>query len=283
MEEQKHSADIFNVLMNYPIPREAQRYPKPSNPELLGYNTFQSPSQIHDIITVNLTSLVPNIHIGYQMSIPGDDLIEWIKKTQEYANNLNKEFQEKCEKKMQQLINIEEQKSKCRVLNMDYFNRLPEDILIHIHGYLMPETRIEIIKSRYPNLHTNLMKLKVPQIKQLLESIRINHYTPVLHNLYKKNRARCLPKGFYMRFGFQNKQTAIYTIIKLLGSYEAAIAHTQGDYRYFQNKSLQILKTMIYVAKKKRVLDSPYAPELEKPINPLPITIKKKTKTTKKQ
>jgi hypothetical protein len=154
-----HSADIFNTIMNYPIPREAQRYPKPSNPELLGYNTFQSPSQIHDIITVNLTSLVPNIHIGYQMEIPANDLIEWIKKTQEYANNLNKEFQEKCEKKMQQLINIEEQTGKCKVLNMDNFNRLPEDILIHIHGYLMPETRIEIIKSRCDKREYKYIKL----------------------------------------------------------------------------------------------------------------------------
>jgi hypothetical protein len=66
-----------------------------------------------------------------------------------------------------------------------------------------------------------------------------------------------------MRFGFNNKQNCIDNINKMIGTYETAVAHTPADYRYFQKKSLQILKTMIYVAKKKKVLDKPYAPELE--------------------
>jgi hypothetical protein len=249
----------FIELTQYPIPREAQRYPKPSS----YIYSYQSPTQIHDIITTNLLSLVPNIDIGCQMEIPPEQLKTWIAKTKEYADSINQDFQKKCDIKLQKLLNIEEQRQQCQVLNMEYFNRLPEDIIKYIYSYLSPEVNIQLLKARYPNLANNLMKLKVPQIKQLTESIRINYYNKVIQTLYQKNRARCLPKGFFMRFGFHNKQYSIDTIYKLLGSYETAVAHTPSDYRYFQKKSLKIIKTLIYVARTKKVLDKPYAPELE--------------------
>lgn len=267
----------FIELMQYPIPKEAQRYPKPSSSTIYNY---QSPTQIHDILYANLISLVPNIDIGCQMEMDPEQLKLWIEQTKEYAENLNKDFQNKCNKKLQKILRIEQQKQKCQVLNMDYFNQLPEDIIKHIHKYLTPEINIQLMKARYPNLYANLMKLKVPQIKNLTESIRKNFYSQIMQQLYKNNRARCLPKGFYMRFGFHNKQHSIDTIYKLLGSFENAVAHTPGDYIYFQKKSLRIIKTLIYVAKTKKVLEKPYAPELEK-IVPASESNKKSTKNKK--
>ena len=82
----------------------------------------------------------------------------------------------------------------------------------------------------------------------------------------KHNRLKCLPAGFYMRFGLTKKQNFLDNIEKFMGTCERAVAHSESDYRYFQRKTLRILRSLVYVAKRKNVLDKPYAPELEPPV-----------------
>jgi hypothetical protein len=256
---------LFNKLQKYPIPKEAIRYPKVTTTDGTFYNSSTAPTQIHDVINANTGSLVPNIDIGYQMSIDKNDLIDWINKTKEYMEAVNRDFQKKCEIKLSKLIKIEEQKEKSKVLNMDLVNKLPEDIIRHIYQYLLPETKIQLMKARYPNLGTNIMKLKNTELKKMSDNICRRYYNPVIETMYKYNRTRCLPISFHMKFSFTNKKTCIYNIDKLIGTYESAIPHTPSDHRYFQKKTLKIIQSLIYCAQKYRVLDKAYAPELEVP------------------
>jgi hypothetical protein len=263
---------LFNKLKEYPIPKEAIRYPKVTTTDGTFYNSSTAPTQIHDVIIANTGSLVPNIDIGYQMSIDKNDLIDWINKTKEYMEAVNRDFQQKCDAKLSKLIKIEEQKEKSKVLNMDLVNKLPEDMIRHIYQYLLPETKIQLMKARYPNLDANIMKLKSVVLKKMSDNICRRYYNPVIDTMYKYNRIRCLPYAFHMRFSFTNKKTCINNINKLIGTYKSAVAHTPSDYRYFQKKTMKIIQSLIYAARTKGVLDKPYAPELEPTI---PVKTKK--------
>jgi len=256
-KRQQTLEQIYSTLVKYPVTKDVIRYPKVTD------KTIQP--IFHDLISVNIMCLVPNIDIGYQMNMESEQLIDWIKTAKNYVYQLTAEFQKKCNVKLQKVVYTEKYKERSRVFNIDKMNMLPEDIIRHIYGYLMPETRIKLLRARYPALDSNIMKLKVPILKTILEVIRTRDYLPVMNNLYKYNIHRCLPQGIYIKFGFTNKENCMKTINKLIGTYESAVAHTPQDYHYFQKKALKILSKLVYFAKIKKVLDEPYAPELEVP------------------
>ena len=261
------SEQIYRILVTYPITKEVIRYFRPNE------TTIQP--AFHDLIQKNLICLVPNIDIGYQMNLNAEELMDWIQMAKAYSTTLNNEFQKRCEIKLQKVIKIEEQLHRSKVLDMNKVNQLPEDIIRYIHGFLMPETRIVLLRARYPNLNTNIIKMKVPDLKRLLDNTRNKYYTKMMLSLYKNNRARCLPDGFYIRFTYYNKASCLDSINKLIGTCETAVAHTPQDYRYFQRKALKILRALVYVAKTKKILEKAYAPELEVPV------IKKKGRAKK--
>jgi len=262
---------LYKSLVTYPISKEVNRYPRQTD------KTIQP--AFHNLLQTNLELLVPNIDIGYQMDMENDRMFEWILTAKEYVNKLNEDFQQRCDKKSKKIIAIEEHKQRSKTFNMQSMDKLPEDIIRYIHDFLMPETRIHILRARYPNLDANIMKLKVPYLKGLLKNIETKVYTPMMNNMYKYNRYRCLPPGFYMRFGYVHKEDCINKINKFIGTCETAVAHSPSDYRYFQNKALKLLRALVYIAKRKQVLDKPYAPELEPP----PQVKKARKPRTKKQ
>jgi hypothetical protein len=264
--------NIFAELATYPIPKDVIRYTKTTD-------TTIRPA-FHDLISQNLTALVPNLNIGMQMNMTTDQLMDWIQKTKEYGELLVTEFQKQCENRLNKLIKIEESKERSRALDMRKLDRLPEDIIRYIHEYLFPETRRVLLLARYPNLYNNVIKLKTPVLKKLMERIRATCYYPMMNGLYRNNRTRCLPVGFYLTFGFTNKKGFIDCIDKFIGTCIGAVPYTPGDQRYFEKKALRILNKLVYVAKRKNVLDKPYAPELEPP-NPVKKAKKPRAKKQK--
>ena len=248
---------IYKNLVTFPISKEVSRYPRQTD------TTIQP--AFHNLLQTNLDLLVPNIDIGYQMSMDSNQMFEWILTAKEYVNKLTEDFQQKCDKKTQKILAIEERNQRSKTFRMEPMDRLPEDIIRYVYEFLLPETRIQIFRARYPNLDANIMKLKVPYLKALLKNIETKTYTPMMNSLYKYNRNRCLPIGFYMRFGYVHKEDCMNKINKFIGTCETAVAHSPSDYRYFQRKALNMLKALVYLAKRKQVLDKPYAPELEAP------------------
>jgi hypothetical protein len=248
---------IYSTLVKYPVTKEVCRYPKQTD------KTIQP--AFHLLLQTNLDLLVPNIDIGYQMDMEHNQMFDWIITAKEYVNKLNEDFQQRCDRRTQKIIAVEQRNQRSKTFNMQSMDKLPEDIIRYIHNFLLPETRIQLLRARYPNLDANVMKLKVPMLKVLLRNIETKIYTPMMNSLYKNNRHRCLPAGFYITFGYNHKNDCMNKINKFIGTCETAVAHSPSDYRYFQNKALKILKKLVYVAKTKRVLDEPYAPELEIP------------------
>lgn len=258
IEDREMSANnLYETLQNYPILKEPVRYPKRKNPN----DTITT----HHMITANLENLVPNLTMGYQMNMEANQLIDWVNASKDYVKKINKEFQERCEKRLKKIILIEEHKERAKQLDMNKLDRLPEDIIRYIHEFLLPETRIVLLRARYPNLTANIMKLKLPQLKQFSANIQTKIYNPMMRYIDKNDRRRCLPLGYYARFSVTKKQNFLDNIEKFMGTCERAVAHSESDYRYFQRKTLRILRCLIYVAKRKNVLDKPYAPELEPP------------------
>jgi len=246
---------LYKSLVTYPITKEVNRYPRQTD------TTIQP--AFHILLKTNLDLLVPNVDIGYQMNMENDRMFDWILTAKEYVNKLNEEFQQKCDRRTQKILAIEEQKQRSKTFKMQPMDRLPEDIIRYIYDFLLPETRIQILRARYPNLDANIMKLNVPMLKGLLKNIQNKYYHPMMNNAYKNNRHRCLPPGFYITFGYVRKDITMDKINKFIGTCETAVAHTPQDYRYFQKKAFKLMRALVYVAKRKQVLDKPYAPELE--------------------
>jgi len=255
--QEMKSNNLYEKLSLYPIIKDPERYPKRKTP-----NDTITP---HDMIIANLANLVPNLTIGYQMNMEANQLIDWVNASKSYVEKINKSFQEKCEIKLKKIISIEEHKERAKQLDMNKLDKLPEDIIRYIHDFLLPETRLVLLRARYPNLNTNIMKLKLPQLKKFSANIQKKYYDPMMRYSEKHNRLKCLPEGFYLRFSVTKKQNFLENIEKFMGTCERAVAHSESDYRYFQRKTLRILRAIIYVAKRKNVLDKPYAPELEPP------------------
>jgi len=259
IEDQQMSANtLYENLSLYPIIKEPSRYPKAKT-----QNEKITP---HSMIIANLENLVPNLTIGYQMNMEANQLIEWVNASKNYVEKINKDFQERCERRVKKIIRIEEHKERAKQLDMNKLDRLPEDIIRYIHEFLLPETRIVLLRARYPHLTENIMKLKLAQLKQFSANIQMKIYNPMMRYIDKSDRRRCLPVGYYARFSVTKKQNFLDNIEKFMGTCERAVAHSESDHRYFQRKTLRILRALIYVAKRKNVLDKPYAPELEPPV-----------------
>jgi len=253
---QPNTRKLFKLLDKYPSPKEAIRTPKTKPNEEV--------TPIHDIITANLQELIPNLNIGYQLDMESNQLIDWIEQARAYSRSLNAEFQKQCDKRMNRLLQIEEGKERSRNLNMDAVQKLPEDIIRHIHGFLLPETKLVLLRARYPNLMNNLKKLNVKSLKTLLKFYKQKCYEPLLKSFINSNnnRARCFPPDLWrVSFTYKGKENAINVVSTFLGLCENAKPFTNRDHRYFQTKTLRLVKVILYLLKKKQKLEPAYAPE----------------------
>jgi hypothetical protein len=256
-KRQPSAEHLFKTLVTYPISKEVNRYPKQTD------KTIQP--AFHLLLQTNLDLLVPNVDIGYQMNLEHNQMFDWILTAKEYVNKLNEDFQHRCDRRTQKIVFIEQHKERSKKFNMTAMDKLPEDIIRYIYEFLLPETRVQILRARYPNLDANIMKLKIPTLKMLLNNIQTKYYQPMMNSLYKTNRHRCLPPGFYITFSYVRKDITMEKINKFIGTCETAVAHSPVDYRYFQRKAFKLMRALVFVAKRKQVLEKPYAPELEPP------------------
>lgn len=237
----------YDLIKTYPIPTDPIRYPKPSATPTQGrYND----STFNDLIMANMTALVPNVDIGIHKNIyTAQDLAKWIQLTKIYFNNLNQLMQTKCDKEMQKLKTIEELKTKTQVLDLNQLDRLPEDIIRYIYGFLRPESRIDILLNKYPNYQTALQRLTNNHLKIYLRSGIYEHYIKPLYyySSTERHRAKCLQKEIRMAITFTNKKNYTDQIETVLEEYRKAIPRTPDDNFYFQSRALRLLQSIIYI------------------------------------
>jgi hypothetical protein len=244
---------MFKELTNFPMEQPTRNPSK------------KSEYPIHDSLKEKLEGLIPNIDIGYQMNMEADHMIDWIDKAKQYTDQLQKEFHALCEKRVQKIIQIEEQKQRAKELNLELLVKtVPDDVLRYIHGFLLPETRLQLLRARHPLLLENTKKLNVKSLKHLLKHYQKKVYEPMMKNIREQNRTRCLPADVVtMSFTYKGKERALETINRLIGICEGAKAYTKCDHRYFQKKALRLTRSLVYLLSRKEKLGPVYAPEQE--------------------
>lgn len=240
------SAHIFSQL---------DIYPNPKLPTTIPFNVG-TPHKIHKVVHTNLMSIVPNVDIGYYCeTYTPADLETWIALSKTYANELNREYQERCDDALKHLRYIEDQKIKCQALDLVRVENLPDDIIRVIYGFLLPETRIQLLEARYPNYLELLSKMKVPRLKKFFQRALYNPYffnmlamrsnTEYLYAIRKNYKNVC----FFVPPGFKNKVDCLRKIKVILDGYKYAVPERPEIYYHLQKKALRILQTIVFFAR----------------------------------
>jgi len=243
--DEKRSLNTFEKLSLYPNPSLAIRYPKPYICTASRYD-----SSIHDVIYANMNAIVPNIDIGYHSkTFTPTKLREWIKSTKTYYSEINNIFQKKCDDQLAKLNRIEDQKQRCNNFDITQIQKLPEEIVLCIRQYLLPESRIDELLATYPNYVGTLQKMSVNRLRKLYMSGIYNPY--YLHfqlSTPNRDRIKCIQPRLELKTGFKNRAHCSGEIKKVFDAYRNAIPHTPEDHIYFQKKALKILQAIVYIA-----------------------------------
>jgi len=234
------SRELHNKLLTYPIFNKPQHYPE-SISRHSSYNRCY-----HELIVSNLESLIPNIDMGYREGLTELELLEWIRLAKEYSHKIHIRFVEECTNELTRLERTIQQKTKCAELDMNNITKLPDDIIRHIYDYLLPETKIDFLLEKRSDWKEILTKkLSVKQFKTLLSILYERYYSHIEYTklvcIYDVNRVTCA------RIRYNNKPQALLEIERLLTKFRNAKPNTQENHRYFQTKSLHMLKLLIYL------------------------------------
>lgn len=256
--------NVYTEIEKCPIPKEVIRYVKPPNSDYRYKSTF------HDIIHANLTALVPNIELGYHYNHTTEDIEKWIDNTEEYASLLYQNVISKCAAQKQKLEKMKTHEQRTRELDINKLLRLPEDMIRCIYEFLMPETRITLLVTRYPTYAKSLEKLTSDNLKKYLKDILQKYiFGPVFeyNPAFPDRKSCCITNtstpSFYV--SFSKKSDGVSQITNLFNTINNPIPKTPECYRYYKTYALKLLISMIYV--------SHYKPSLRKnPKQPKPAT-----------
>jgi hypothetical protein len=252
--------NTYKEIEKYPIPKEVIRYINPPNRDYKYKSTF------HDIIQANLTALVPNIELGYHYNHTTEDIEKWIDKTEEYARLLYRNVKRKCAAQKRKLEKMKTHEQRTRELDINKLMCLPDDMIRCIYEFLMPETRITLLVTRYPTYVKSLEMLTSDNLKKYLKDILQKYiFGPVFeYNPEFPDRQSCCITNrptFYV--SFSKKSDGVKQITNLFDTINNPIPKKQEYVRYYKNHALKLLMSMIYV--------SNYKPSLRKnPKRPKP-------------
>jgi hypothetical protein len=233
---------IHNELIEFPIFKKPDHYPIDTTQPFVRGGTY------HDLITVNLISLVPNIDMGCHANKTPEDMKRWLTLARTYSTQINDEFQRQCDKQEAHLRLIENQIVKCQELTMSDINTiLPDDVIRTIYEFLLPETKIQFFLAKYPLYQTAVQKkLNTKQLKILLHISNDRFYA------YMSPKARqCLQQNEYQLQGrltrYINKTATMTTLDTLFHLLKTARPETPETHHHFQTMALKLLKMMIYL------------------------------------
>lgn len=231
----------YEKLKKYPNINPPNRYPKPYNQNReRGYI-----AEYHDLIFANSVNLIPNIDIGYQQNLTPEKLEQWLSNAKSYFNSINRYLHQKCDEQYKHYLETENQKASSINLNIENVQALPDEIIHKIHSYLLPETRIILLKEKYPSyMKSIILKLRNDELKQILSKIIEKKY---YKEIYKSTEHRsCFTSDLDIRFTFKNKDSFSKITNKLLDTYMNTPAKTPELYQYFQKVALKLLQFLVY-------------------------------------
>jgi len=231
----------YETLKKYPNINPPNRYPKTYKPPT-DRNRFTV--EYHDLILANAVSLIPNIDIGYQQNLTPEQLERWITNAKSYFKSLTKYLNEKCDEQYKHYLEIEKQKASSNNLNMELIEALPDELIHKIHSYLLPETRMILLTTKYPYYMKSILKHNNTILKKILHNVIDKKYHK---EIYKSaEHLNCFPSNFDLRFTFKNKESFAIITNRLLDTFMKVPAKTPELYQYFQNVALRLLQFLVY-------------------------------------
>ncbi len=239
--------EIYAELATYPIPTKPI-FCIPID-DRIHHPTWSS--TIDDIIRYNLQSLVPNVDMGlHQETRTTDDVQKWIDSTKEYGRVVMNIFYSNILRQERKLQNIIHQRESCSRLSMGRLERFPPDIIRHIRGYLLPETRILFYMNKYTNIGDLVKKMPNECLKRFYREVVHKQYyeisTYIRYANYRNYRS-CLPQHFSIRLNPPNKVGYSEDINYLIHSFRNTTPITPESYTFFQTRALRLIQTIIYI------------------------------------
>jgi len=244
----KACKESFKQISSYPFPCEPIRYPK-----ILDSNTnqyqFNHKTSFHDLIHANMQAIIPSIELGLYYSRTHEDIEYWIHDTKAYIKLLNDNIQHKCNKKLKSLKLIKKQLELSKKLDINNIINLPDEIINHIHGFLLPETRIELLIIKYPNYLKGVEKLTSENLKKYLRCIQSTYMNKVFeYDPKNPDRHTCVYRKPELLISFSKKQIGVEQLQNILTIIRNAVPKTQEFHRYYQKWALRLLQSMVYIS-----------------------------------
>jgi len=244
----KACKDAYKQISNYPFPCEPIRYPRLLNPSTNQYQ-FNHKSSFHDLIHANMQAIVPSIELGLYYERTHEDIEYWIHDTKAYIKMLNDNIQHKCNKKLKSLKLIKKQAELSKKLDINNIINLPDEIVNHIHGFLLPETRIELLLARHPIYLKNLEKLTSENLKKYLRCIQATYMKKVFeYDSRNPDRHTCIGRQPDLLISFSKKQAGVEQLQNILTIIRNAVPKSQEFHRYYQQWALRLLQSMVYIS-----------------------------------
>lgn len=235
-----NSEQIFRELTSYPLPREIIRNRKfvPRSPTIT--TTF------HDLISLNLDEIIPNIHLGLHHEYSLDSIENWTRTTQMYYNKINEEYNEKIEKQLYLLQKIKEQQILREKFDTTKVKNLPPEIELNILSFLDPETRLIHLEENNKNVKEDMKKWKVSDFKIFYRDIVVKKY---IEKTFDYSSKAGIERIDY-HLTINNKKEYINEIFKTLTTLKAAIPKDYNKYIKYKQLATSLFCSLLYLNKK---------------------------------
>lgn len=262
--------EVYNKLTNNPLPKSVITYRARRDAEtgVFHKTTFD------DLIVCNLIELVPNIQLGSYLNKTNDEIITWINDTKFYGDLVHKQFQSLCNEKMTHILHAKKQQELCEKFDSNKVCDLPIDIQKRIRGYLLPETKLQLLEALHPDIRESMKKWKVHQLKLFYKTVVQDCYY-IKRNV---NYSKPTLTEYHSRGGLTNKEEYISETFNILNMFKTAMPTDLEKYHYHKSLATKLFLSIIYVNNKLVVIPNKEKEEKNKKTTK---TTKKTTNTTK--
>ena len=239
IELEEERLDSYEKISHQPIPENTVTYLEHIQPVYSVSRTRRT--NFDDLISLNLHELVPNIQLGEYNQMNHEEIDNWIIKTKEYGEKVNKEFQAKCDEKLRAIEYAKGHKIRTENFDVNKMKNLTGVLQVHIMRYLPTETKLILLEERHKDIKEKMKKWKVNQLKTF--------YRDVIHEKYVKNtyelwRKKCLTVGIFP-LSIANKEEYIREIFKVLNMYKNAVPRQLENYYKFKARATLLFSTII--------------------------------------
>ena len=239
MADIQNSKLIFAELQSYPLPSEVIR-----NVKFIPYQ--QTKTTFDDLIRLNLEEIIPNIPLGLHHGHSNEDIVEWIKKTKEYSNKINKEYNELCNEKLKLIESIKKENEMRNKFDVNKVKELPTDIELKILRFLDPETRLTHLEENNKDIREKMKKWKVSDFKTFYRDVVVPNYLKKTHDYHSKAGIERL--DFHLTIN--NKKEYINEIFKVLNALKNAIPKDYDKFYNYKKLANMLFCNILYLNKK---------------------------------